>query len=427
MTEVRVPDADRIGDVGRGLAGGHDHPVQRAHHHRRRRRASRPRARAPSPRPSASGTTSRATTTRPRPRTASCSCGSRPRRCASPTSAPARTAASATPGPRARSPSSCSPRSTSASTTCASSCSAPTRSIDYDYTDRRSRAARPGRSARVVAQDVPAVAGQLHRGRHVGDPAQHPRRARARPARRAPHRQGPALVPGAPQLSCALARTGSDLRTCQVRRSLPVGGRRRHRSGQGRAGSLTAWPATSSTSRGCCGCGCSMPTARRSGRSPTSCSGRSTGARRRAARARLRRAGAPPGDLRRRRRGSAGPTPGACRWSPARSTSASSGCDPTSCWPPRCWAATEGGETIRDIGLTPIRPAGPRLGGGHGGAAPRRPARLRRAVPGGRLARGRRACSTPGRCPTGSATSGGMHPSDAARQIVACPPRSGPP
>src|SRR5262249_4579702 len=53
------------------------------------------------------------------------------------------------------------------------------------------------RAAGVVAPDVPAGPGQLDRGRHVRDPAQHPGPADARPARRAANRQGPALVPGA--------------------------------------------------------------------------------------------------------------------------------------------------------------------------------------------------------------------------------------
>ena len=40
LTEVRVPDADRIGDVGEGSARGHDNPVERADHHRRRWRCA---------------------------------------------------------------------------------------------------------------------------------------------------------------------------------------------------------------------------------------------------------------------------------------------------------------------------------------------------------------------------------------------------
>ncbi len=38
------------------------------------------------------------------------------------------------------------------------------------------------RAGWLVAQDVPPVARQLDRGRHVGDPAKHPRRAGARAA-----------------------------------------------------------------------------------------------------------------------------------------------------------------------------------------------------------------------------------------------------
>ena len=40
---------------------------------------------------------------------------------------------------------------------------------------------------------LPARQGQLHRGRHLGDPAQHRRRAGARPPRRTPRRQGRAM------------------------------------------------------------------------------------------------------------------------------------------------------------------------------------------------------------------------------------------
>ena len=58
--------------------------------------------------------------------------------------------------------------------------------VDYDYEMRRAEHLGLVGPARVVPQDVPAVAGQLDRGRHVRDPAQHPRRAGARPARRAP-------------------------------------------------------------------------------------------------------------------------------------------------------------------------------------------------------------------------------------------------
>ena len=50
---------------------------------------------------------------------------------------------------------------------------------------------------------VPAVAGQLDRGRHLRDHEEHPRRAGARPARRRPRRQGPALERGAPVVAAS--------------------------------------------------------------------------------------------------------------------------------------------------------------------------------------------------------------------------------
>jgi hypothetical protein len=69
--------------------------------------------------------------------------------------------------------------------------------IGYDYTFRR-----PSSSTRRARQPRPAVRvlagpGELDRGRHVGDPEEHPRRADPRPARRAAGRQGPSLEPGA--------------------------------------------------------------------------------------------------------------------------------------------------------------------------------------------------------------------------------------
>ena len=50
------------------------------------------------------------------------------------------------------------------------------------------------------AEGVPARAGQLDRGRHHQHHEEHPRRARPRPARRAPGRQGRPLEPGPAQL-----------------------------------------------------------------------------------------------------------------------------------------------------------------------------------------------------------------------------------
>ena len=65
LTEVRVPDADRIGDVGEGWRVSMTTLMNERTTHRRRRRRRRPGDRAPSPRPCASGT--RRSPTRPRP------------------------------------------------------------------------------------------------------------------------------------------------------------------------------------------------------------------------------------------------------------------------------------------------------------------------------------------------------------------------
>ncbi len=54
--------------------------------------------------------------------------------------------------------------------------------IELDYRKQAGRCHRAGRPPGLVAEDVPPVSGQLHRGRHVGDPAQHPGRAGARAA-----------------------------------------------------------------------------------------------------------------------------------------------------------------------------------------------------------------------------------------------------
>ena len=98
LTEVRIPDADRVGDVGEGwrvsmttlanerttIGGGGAAP--------------RPAAAAPSPRRCASGTRRSPTGTRS-PATGSPGCGSRPRCCGSPTCGRPRTRRVGNPGP----------------------------------------------------------------------------------------------------------------------------------------------------------------------------------------------------------------------------------------------------------------------------------------------------------------------------------------
>ena len=71
---------------------------------------------------------------------------------------------------------------------------------------------------------LPAVAGQLHRGRHHRDHEEHPGRAGARPAGRRPRRQGPALEPGAAFLTAG-RRAPFRVRERPVE-SRPEGGRR---------------------------------------------------------------------------------------------------------------------------------------------------------------------------------------------------------
>jgi alkylation response protein AidB-like acyl-CoA dehydrogenase len=110
LTEVRVPDADRIGDVGEGWRVAMTTLIERAHHHRWRRWGAGPRVgcHRRGGADLAGGAPRAAHRGGPRPPDGAC--GSGPRCCGSPTSAPPRTARPATPARRGRSPSSCSPR-----------------------------------------------------------------------------------------------------------------------------------------------------------------------------------------------------------------------------------------------------------------------------------------------------------------------------
>ena len=100
FTDVRIPDAERLGDVGEGWRVVAHHADERAGVDRRAdpgagQRVHRRGRRRPG---TSSGPHDEAT-----PRPSSCSCGCAPRCCGSPTSAPASTARRARPAPRARS------------------------------------------------------------------------------------------------------------------------------------------------------------------------------------------------------------------------------------------------------------------------------------------------------------------------------------
>ena len=205
LTEVRVPDADRIGDVGEGWRVAMTTLVERAHHHRRRWRPARHAARAPSPRPCASGRTSRTIdhTATAQDRLVQMWIHAEALRLTNIRAAQNRKAGN--PGPEG---------------SIAKLMFAEVNKDIYELCvdllgaqrpDRRDYEMRRSENLGLVGppgstpQDVPALAGQLHRGRHLGDPAQHPRRARARAPRRAPR----------PTRTCP-GRTspGADLRPC---------------------------------------------------------------------------------------------------------------------------------------------------------------------------------------------------------------------
>ena len=126
LTDVRVPDADRIGDVGEGWRVAMTTLDERAHHHRRRWRLARPRvgrhrrggAHLVRRAPRRARTRSTAT--------GSCGSGSRPRCCGSPTCGRGRPAGRQ---PRARGldrQAALRRDEQALSTSCASTCSGPT-------------------------------------------------------------------------------------------------------------------------------------------------------------------------------------------------------------------------------------------------------------------------------------------------------------
>jgi alkylation response protein AidB-like acyl-CoA dehydrogenase len=101
-----------------------------------------------------------------------------------------------TPAPRAPPASSPSPRRTCGSTSSAWS----SRRVGHALRQLRDERAPLGDGVAQPPAGVPPLPGQLDRGRHLRDHAQHPRRAGPRPPRRRAHRQGAPLDGGPPLL-----------------------------------------------------------------------------------------------------------------------------------------------------------------------------------------------------------------------------------
>ena len=105
----------------------------------------------------------------------------------------------------------------------------------------RDAPARPGHLLRRRGSppDLPALPGQLHRGWHLGDHAQHPGRAGARASRRTPRRQGRGLVARCPAVDRYPALGGTV--------------RRRTTSPKASASGASTSAAASDRCPGCCG------------------------------------------------------------------------------------------------------------------------------------------------------------------------------
>ena len=109
-----------------------------------------------------------------------------------------------------------------------------------------------GRSAGLP---LPAGQGQLHRGRHLGDPAQHRRRAGARPARRAARRQGRRLEGPAAMTDLLYSEVEEDLRAAV-----------RSAAGRPHARSAACWPGSRPARRTTRTCGRRSPAEMGAGR-----------------------------------------------------------------------------------------------------------------------------------------------------------------
>ena len=213
-----APPDDRRGRVQRGLLHRRAHPRRRAARRRRRglarlahdadERAGVDRRRRPAARAAGSIATALKLVAASgrhqdagRARPADASSGSRPRCCGSPTSGPRRLREGHARARRARSASSLSAELNKHDLR--RSCVDLMGAGGMLYPSYEMR--RPD-TAGQDADDCPQkaflrIAGQLDRGRHVRDHAQHPRRAGPRPARRRPGRQGAPLVGAAAKLS----------------------------------------------------------------------------------------------------------------------------------------------------------------------------------------------------------------------------------
>ena len=206
LTDVRVPDADRIGDVGDGLARGDDDAVERAHLDRRRGTGAGARQRGDRRGAAHLGSSCRRTGATPalRDRLVRLWCDAEVLRLTN--LVPAAAAAAARPGPEG------SIAKLAFGTLnqriyelCVDLLGADAL-VGADYGFRRDDhlgyVGPPGLGPHVL----PAQPGQLDRGWHDGDPAQHRRRAGARTPARTPHRQGRPLERGPPRARRSLLR-----------------------------------------------------------------------------------------------------------------------------------------------------------------------------------------------------------------------------
>ena len=197
FTDARIPDAERLGEPGRRLAGVAHHAHERAGVDRRRHRRRGARARSPRPceiwqtlpaerKDAAAARRADEALDRGRGQPAHQHPGRR------------RTARSATPGPEGSIGKLAFAEPNKASTTFCVDLLGADGMLYGSYEMVRPETAM-GSDTR--AEGVPAQPGQLDRGRHVRGHAEHPRRAGARPARRRPRRPRGPLEGRPPQLT----------------------------------------------------------------------------------------------------------------------------------------------------------------------------------------------------------------------------------